>query len=83
MNRKTKKTERLSPSTSIIKQSLKLMSWNIQSPSTTEGNKSKFDGFKQMIIGHDIVCLQETRKGLHLPGYRSFNNPRKNDSSGV
>ena len=71
-----------SPRSSIGINSLKFLSWNIQAPSTIEGNKSELDGFKKRIVDHDFICLQEIRQGLHLPGYRSFNNPRKDNSSG-
>ena len=48
--------------TSIIKNSLKFLSWNIQSPATTEGNKFKLEDFTNKMSNHDFVCLQEIRK---------------------
>ena len=70
------------PHTSIIKNSLKFLSWNIQASSSIEGNKFEIDGFINKIKGHDFICLQEIRKDVNLPGYKSFNNLRKDNSSG-
>ena len=66
----------------IIKQSLKVLSWNIQSPSSADGNKFDDNSFQGIINGHDIACLQEIRREIHLTGYRSICNTRKNEKSG-
>ena len=76
-NRKTN-----APQTSIVKNSLKFLSWNIQAASTTEGNKFEISDFKNIISSHDFVCLQEIRQDVHLPGFRSVCNLRKDDASG-
>ena len=57
--------------TSIIENSLKFLSWNIQSPATTESNKFKLEDLTNKMSNHDFVCLQEIRKEVKLPGYRS------------
>ena len=67
---------------SIAKRSLKFLSWNIQAPSTVEGNKFDIHCFQNTIFGHDFACLQEIRKEVHLIGYRSFCNIRKEGKSG-
>ena len=66
----------------ITKHNLKVLSWNIQSPSSSEGNKFDIDSFQKIINGHDFACLQEIRKDVHLTGYRSICNTRKDNRSG-
>ena len=78
----TKSTTKVKTHVTIIKNNIKLLSWNIQSPSSTEGNKFKDDSFSKIIAGHDLVCLQETRREVHLSGYRSICNTRKDKKSG-
>ena len=68
--------------TSIIKNNLKFLSWNIQSPATTEGNKFKLEDFTNKMLNHDFVGLQEIRKEVKLPGYRSECNTRKDNMTG-
>ena len=68
--------------TSIIKNNLKFLSWNIQSPATTEGNKFKLEDFTNKMLNHDFVCLQEIRKEVKLQGYRSECNTRKDNMTG-
>ena len=66
----------------VIKQGLKILSWNIQSPSTTEGNKFDNKSFQKIINDHDLVCLQEIRRDVHLTGFRSLCNTRSDQKSG-
>ena len=67
---------------SVVKHSLKFLSWNIQAPSTCEGNKFEIRDFTNVIMNHDFVCLQEIRKNVCLPGYRAKYNLRKDENSG-
>ena len=78
MNRNTTKKAQVS----IIKNSIKILSWNIQSPSSVDGSKFEIQSFQNIIKGHDIACLQEIRREVHLVGYRSICNIRKDGKSG-
>ena len=78
----TKSTKKVRTHVTIIKNNIKLLSWNIQSASSTEGNKFKDNSFSKILAGHDLVCLQETRREVHLSGYRSICNTRKDKKSG-
>ena len=69
-------TEQKTPSASIIKSRLKILSWNIQSSKTTSINKFLDSSFTRILSGHDIICLQETRQAVKLPGFRSLCNLR-------
>ena len=69
-------------STSIIKNRMKFLSWNIQAPSSVEGSKFEIDSFKNIILQHDFVCLQEVRQDIHFPGYRRKCITRKDKASG-
>ena len=71
-----------SKSVSVIKNSLKFLSWNIQAPSTAEGNKFQIKEFKDVLQANDIICLQETRRDVHLSGYRAECNNRKANKYG-
>ena len=66
----------------ITKRDIKILSWNIQSPSSTEGNKFENDSFQRVIMNHDFACLQEIRRDVHLTGFRSICSLRKNKKSG-
>ena len=68
--------------TVLLKNSLKLLSWNIQAPSTAEGDKFKIHDFKSKLIEHDFICLQEIRKNVNITGYRSKCNTRTDSNSG-
>ena len=70
------------PHLTIIKHSLKILSWNIQSPCSAEGNKFLIPSFQKIINDHDFACLQEIRKEVHMTGYRSVCNTRKDNKSG-
>ena len=67
---------------SITKYDIKVLSWNIQSPSSLEGNKFENESFQKIINSHDFACLQEIRRDVHLTGYRSICNTRKDGRSG-
>ena len=67
---------------SINKYDIKVLSWNIQSPSSVEGNKFENKSFQEIINSHDFACLQEIRREVHLTGYRSICNTRKDGRSG-
>ena len=71
-------------SISVCKNSLKFMSWNIQAPSTAEGNKFQIKEFRENLVKNDFICLQETRRDVHLSGYRvECNNHKANKFGGV
>ena len=61
---------------------MKFLSWNIQAPSTTEGNKFSIKEFTNVITQHDFACLQEVREVVHLPGYRAECSIREGSWSG-
>ena len=67
---------------SLTKRNMKFLSWNIQAPSTTEGNKFGIKEFKNVITQHDFACLQEVREEVHLPGYKTECCIRKGSWSG-
>lgn len=66
----------------IVKNSLKFISWNIQAPSTVEGNKFQINEFRNVLTENDFICLQETRRDIHLSGYRVECNNRKDAKNG-
>ncbi|NRB81826.1 MAG: endonuclease/exonuclease/phosphatase family protein [Saccharospirillaceae bacterium] len=59
-----------------------ILSWNIQSPVTVNGPKVDDQNFLQTIIKHDIICLQEIRRSIKVPGFRSFCNLRQGEKHG-
>ena len=61
---------------------LKVLSWNIQSSNTITGNKFEDPSFTKVFKNHHIMCLQEIRQAIKLPGYRSICKLRKNMNSG-
>ena len=61
---------------------LSLMSWNIQSRDSTEGNKLEDPDFINTLKDSDIICFQETRKPPKLCNYKAFNSTRPGQSSG-
>ena len=69
-------------SVTVVKNSLKFLSWNIQAPSTAEGDKFQIKEFKDVLQTNDIICLQETRRDVHLSGYRAECNTRKDNKYG-
>lgn len=68
----------------VVKNSLKFLSWNIQAPSNAEGDKFKIKEFMDVLQTNDFICLQETRRDVHLSGYRGeCNNHKDNKYGGV
>ena len=53
------------------------MSWNIQSRNCSIlGNKLDMCDFKNILDKHNIVCLQEIRRPIEIPGFTSYNSLR-------
>ncbi len=69
-------------SVSIVKNSFKFLSWNIQSPSNCEGNKFHIKEFTYVLQTNDFIGLQETRSDVHLSGYRTECNKRQDNKCG-
>ena len=67
---------------SITKNNLKILSWNIQSSSTIEGNKFQIKEFQNIISTHDFICLQEIRQDVQLMGFHPECNTRKDKLTG-
>ena len=57
---------------------IKCLSWNIESINGTEGAKTDNEHFTRILKRNDIICLQETKGEVTLPGYSSYTNLRKN-----
>jgi hypothetical protein len=60
----------------------KIISWNIQSTNTVSGSKFDNPEFCAIFENFPFVCLQETRQAVKHPGYRSFNNTRRDEKYG-
>ena len=78
----TNKTKTNNSRISITKRNIKFLAWNIQAPSTTEGNKFSIKEFKKVINEHDFACLQEVREDVYLPGYSAVSSLREGSRSG-
>lgn len=63
-------------------QSLRVLSWNIQSAKNNAGSKLDYADFSKLIHENDIVCLQETRQIVETTGFRTFSNLRRAQKSG-
>ena len=63
-------------------QTMKIVSWNIQSTNTLTGSKFEDRDFTNIFESSPIVCLQEIRQPLKYSGYRCFNNTRKDKKFG-
>ena len=61
---------------------LKILSWNIQSSKNQLFNKFDDSSFTRRIFEHDVVCLQEIRQAVKVPGFRSFCNTRPDEKHG-
>lgn len=61
---------------------LTILSWNIQSSISVNGSKFEDIDFTELLNGHSILCLQETRQSVKYPGYRSLNKTRKGEKHG-
>ena len=77
---KTEKIKKLPYSQT--KSHLNFISWNIQSSKTGHMNKFDDPSFINILADHDILCLQEIRQAVHLPGYRSMCNLRPGEKNG-
>ena len=60
----------------------KILSWNVQSSKTNLSNKFHDSSFTNILLEHDILCLQEIRQAVKLPGYRSLCNLRPEEKHG-
>ena len=78
----TKSKETKKTSTHLTKTQLKILTWNIQSSKTSSINKFHDLSFSHIISDHDIVCLQEIRQAVKLPGFRSVCNLRPGEKHG-
>ena len=61
---------------------INILSWNIQSSKTNLSNKFNESSFTSILYEHNILCLQEIRQAVKLPGYRSLSNLRPNEKHG-
>ena len=64
------------------KSNLKILSWNIQSSKTNLSNKFHDSSFTNILYKHNILCLQEIRQAVKLPGYRSLCMLRPDEKHG-
>ena len=60
----------------------KITSWNIQSTNSVLGSKFEDTEFCGFFNKSSFVCLQEIRQPVKHPGYRTFNNTRKENLNG-
>ena len=74
--------EKQIPSNSILKSHMKILSWNIQSSKSSSINKFNDPDFTSILSGHDIICLQEIRQAIKLPGFRALCNLREGQKYG-
>ena len=66
----------------ILCSKLKIQSWNIQSSKNQLFNKFDDPSFTRSLLEHDVVCLQEIRQAVKVPGFRSFCNTRPDEKHG-
>ena len=60
----------------------KILSWNIQSSKTVTGSKFDDPQFCEIFEKFPFVCLQEIRQPVKHPGFRPFNNTRRDNKHG-
>ena len=60
----------------------KIISWHIQSTNTVNGSKFYDPQFCAIFENSAFICLQETRQPVKHPGFRAFNNNRRNNKYG-
>lgn len=65
-----------------IDTNLKILSWNIQASNNVSGSKFGDPEFCKILNQNHIICLQETRQNVKFPGYRAFNNTRRDEKNG-
>ena len=58
------------------------MSWNIRNKQSKVGNKFSEPEFVDNFLGHDIICLQETKGVVKLQNYKALNSTWPNSKSG-
>ena len=58
------------------------MSWNIQDQSGDQTNKFEVTSFTDLLVGTDIICLQEPKGMVKLPDYIAYNSNRPKSRSG-
>ena len=81
--RNVSKPIRPGPTGSTLRNSLQIVSWNIECQnSSTIGCKFDDGEFAAFLGKHDIICLQETKGAVSLPNYRSHNQNRADSRSG-
>ncbi len=59
-----------------------ITSWNIQSTNYVLGSKFDDNEFCKKFDHSQFVCLQEIRQQVKHPGYKTFNNTRKDNRNG-
>ena len=59
-----------------------IISWNIQSSNTVTGSKFDDPLFCDVFKNYPIICLQEIRQPVKFPGFRTFNNNRRDNKHG-
>ena len=67
---------------SKTKYNTNILSWNIQSTNTIIGSKFDDPEFCKILLQHEIICLQEVRQCVKLPGYRAYNNTHDHGKHG-
>ena len=82
MNKNSNLNSNKKPCITVIRNNLKILSWNIQSPSSFEGNKFENSEFLKILVNHDFACLQEIRRDVHISGFRSICNTRSDKKYG-
>ena len=62
---------------------LRILSWNIHdSNDSITGSKLSDKTFIDTIAQCDIICLQETKRSLKIPGFKCLNSNRQDSRSG-
>ena len=83
MDCKTNKNRiKISTPASNFSPNFKILSWNIQSSKNNIFNKFHNTSFTKILSVHNILCLQEIRQAVKLPGYRSHCNLRPDEKYG-
>ena len=61
---------------------LEVLSWNIQASNNRVGCKFDDPEFMKIFEKGNIICLQEVRQDVKIPGYQSFVNIRPTQKDG-
>ena len=59
-----------------------ILSWNVQSTNSVLGSKFEDPEFCKNFNKSPFVCLQEIRQPVKHPGFRTYNNTRKDNRNG-